>query len=177
MTGLIKCGYCSRALVVIPYKKKGEEIVRKYLRCSGRDQELCDKTVRFKIDEIEDEVQIQLIKLLKGCKDLPVEPPKVNYEEQKELIQIKDKINNLMGVLSSGEASSLTIKHVNVELEKLSAQKEELEKKLAPEYMPISLPEKIDFEELSFGEKKMIANSYIDRVFVYDDHIRIRWKI
>lgn len=177
LTGLIKCGYCGRALVVIAYKKKGQNLVRKYLRCSGRGQELCDKVIQFHVDELEDEVQIQLQHILDTCKTVPMEPPKKSFEEQKELIMTNEKIDNLVSTLSSGKATSLTIKYVGEELEKLDARRRELEEGLIPERQTIQIPGKINFEELDFDEKKTIANSYIEKVLVYDEHIRIQWKV
>ena len=174
LSGLLKCGNCGYSLTVRKWHDK------KYLYCSGRvNLHICDiPSFSQPVDELESEVQKELEKILEECnrEQIPVENTEKEKKIRKQLREIEDKIQKLMACMQ--EASDISMKYINSELEKLDERKSELLK----QYETTKKNEKqyykgIDFEELDFEEKKMTAQAFIERINVYDDEIEIIWKV
>lgn len=186
LTGLIKCGYCKKAVTVFAYVDRrncDKPIARQYLRCSSHLMGLCDHILTFSLPEVETCVLQELQKVLDSCKNEPITNSILQPEEisaQIELVKIEEEIQNLMKVLSSSAVNELTIQYVNKELENLKKKEEKLllmvqgvTQRLQRKYVP----ETIVFGDLDFEQQKVVANSYIDKVYIYKVSIEIKWKI
>ena len=174
LSGLLKCGNCGYSLTVRKWHDK------KYLYCSGRvNLHICDIPSFFQpVDELESEVQKELEKILEECnrEQIPVENTEKEKKIRKQLREIEDKIQKLMACMQ--EASDISMKYINSELEKLDERKSELLKQYeTPKENTKQYYKGIDFEELDFEEKKMTAQAFIERINVYDDEIEIIWKV
>ena len=76
------------------------------------------------------------------------------------------------------EASDVSMKYMNTELERLDARKTELLKEREmPEKADRKYYQGIVFQKLSFEEKKMTAQAFIEKIRVFDDEIEIIWKV
>ncbi len=174
LSGLLKCGNCGYSLTVRKWHDK------KYLYCSGRvNLHICDiPSFSQPVDELESEVQKELEKILEECnrEQIPVENTEKEKKIRKQLREIEDKIQKLMACMQ--EASDISMKYINSELEKLDERKSELLKQYeTPKKNEKQYYKGIDFEELDFEEKKMTAQAFIERINVYDDEIEIIWKV
>lgn len=174
LSGLLKCGNCGYSLTVRKWHDK------KYLYCSGRvNLHICDiPSFSQPVDELESEVQKELEKILEECnrEQIPVENTEKEKKIRKQLREIEDKIQKLMACMQ--EASDISMKYINSELEKLDERKSELLKQYeTPKKNEKQYYKGIDFEELDFEEKKMTAQAFIERINVYDNEIEIIWKV
>ena len=76
------------------------------------------------------------------------------------------------------EASDISMKYINQELEVLDAHKTELVGAYkSPDNNRKQNCQEILFEKLEFEEKKLTAQAFIEKIKVYDDSIEIIWKI
>ncbi len=174
LSGLLKCGNCGYSLSVRLWKDK------KYLCCSGRGNlHICDKrSFAQKPEEIEHEVQKELEKILEECNqehvEITDEAEEVKYRQR--ICEIDEKIKRL--VKRMAEASEISMKYINKELEQLDQEKEKL---LNDQEKPGGDRRKnyqgIIFSQLDFEEKKLTAQAFIEKVRVYDDIIEIIWKM
>ena len=174
LSGLLKCGNCGYSLTVRKWHDK------KYLYCSGRvNLHICDiPSFSQPVDELESEVQKELEKILEECnrEQIPVENTEKEKKIRKQLREIEDKIQKLMACMQ--EASDISMKYMNAELENLDKRKSELLKQYeTPKENTKQYYKGIDFEELDFEEKKMTAQAFIERINVYDNEIEIIWKV
>ena len=194
LTGLLKCGECGYSLTVRKWRDK------KYLYCSGRGNlHICSKkSFHQKPEEIEYEVQKELEKILEECNREQLQMPDGEKEKQRqqEIQEINEKISRLLGLMA--EASEISMKYINQELEALDARRTELMEaySLLDNSPPAPLgacitgcpdgykyPDRkrndqgIIFGQLEFEQKKLTAQAFIEKIKVYDDSIEITWKI
>lgn len=175
MSGLLKCGECGRSIrTILDYKSPTG---KRYLRCTGRNDNNCDHIIKLKIDDIENKVSLEIQKLLDNCSDeVEQEFQIISNEDKIELQKIEESIENLIGSLSLG-ATELTVSYINKELEKLTYRQKELTSKaVIPQRKKVIL-EKIILKNVDFEDKKRIAKAYISKVMVYREHIEIIWNI
>lgn len=176
LTGLIKCAYCKMAMVVAV---DPQSHIRRF-KCSGRAQHICDHLTTLKLDEVENEVTHQIEAALKNCYNDAVieEPVGVSNSSKIRLQEIEDKINNFMNCIAEGQANDKLIQIINGEVEKLlTEQKEILEQAAEQPRRNKKYLEPIEFEKLDFDNKKMVAASLIDKIYIYTDEIEIVWKL
>ena len=174
LSGLLKCGNCGYSLTVRKWHDK------KYLYCSGRaNLHICDKqSFSQQVDEVEAEVQKELEIILEECnkEQIPVENNDNERKLRKELQEIENKIQRLLGCMQ--EASDISMKYINSEIENLDMRKAELLRQYeAPKEDRKQYYKGIHFARLNFEEKKMTAQAFIERIKVFDDEIEIIWKV
>lgn len=174
LSGLLKCGNCGYSLSVRLWKDK------KYLCCSGRGNlHVCDKkSFTQKPEEIEREVQKELEKILEECNQEHVEitDEVTEAKYQQRICEIDEKIERLIKRMA--EASEISMKYINKELEQLDQEKEKLLNGLEkPDGDRRKNYRGIIFSQLEFEEKKMVAQAFVEKIKVYDDMIEIIWKM
>lgn len=174
LTGLLKCGECGYSLTVRKWKDK------KYLYCSGRGNlHICSKkSFAQRPEEIEYEVQKELEKILDECNQEQIQIPDAEEERNRrqELKEIDDKVQRLISLIS--EAADITMQYINKELESLDARKTELLKMYqSSERSRKQDDQGIIFSQLTFEEKKITAQAFIEKIMVYEDSIGILWKV
>ena len=174
LSGYIKCGKCGYSLAI---RKYNEQL---YLHCSGRTNlHLCDvSSYKIIISEIEKAVQTELENVINECtldKNQCIPTPSEN-KQKIEIEKIDQKIEKLIASLI--EASDISMKYINGEIEKLDKKRNELLKNLS--YPKTEAPNKfkdVIFDQLSFEEKKIVVNQFIEKIMVFEDEIEIVWKV
>ena len=180
LAGLMKCGKCGSGLRVQPYRTPGTtEVKRLKLYCLGHIDHICDHVVDFDADEVEQYVQPRLEKLLERCKLEPLYKKDARKENDTkiEILEIEKKIENLIGCIASGNADTDTIKYINKEIKILNERKKEVENRFSTSSRAIDV-ERLEFRKLLFGEKKLVARTFIKKVVVNENRtLEIVFKI
>ncbi len=174
LSGYIKCRKCGYSLAIRKYND------RLYLHCSGHTNlHICDvKSYNILTHEIESAIQSELENVISDCtldKKQYISTPSENIKKI-ELEKIDQKIEKLISSLA--EASDISMKYINREIEKLDKKRNELLKSL--DSSKPKVPDKfrdVIFEQLSFDEKKLVVSQFIEKIMVSDDEIEIIWKV
>lgn len=178
LTGLIKCGYCGRALVVRTYKDT------KYFNCSGRAIKMCSGNLdTLYVTEIEDMVSEKIKKFVTNFSNCKIKAIENENETEVnnikiELVKIDEEINNIINNLAS--ANETLIKYANQKISKLDENKNKLLNKLneitVKKEHKLNIPDIKDWNTKDIEFKKEVANMLIDKISVYNDKIEIDWK-
>lgn len=176
LTGLTKCGHCGYAMNVRIWKDT------KNLYCRGKynNKDCLPILPTYYLEEIEDYTVDQLENFVKKLKNSEIkENTKKTVDENQikiELHKIEKEISNLIDNLST--ANETLLKYANKKIEELDTRKHELLLKLEPtaKKTKIKLPD-MPVKKLSFDEKRELAYNLISRVDIYQDSIKIQWKI
>ena len=166
LTGLLKCGKCGYSAKV--NYSKSENKAR--LICSGRSNlSVCDASLHVDLNELEGYVADEMKSVLADC------PPEAFFpdtaEGAKELLEIEQKIERLVAALA--ESSEVPAAYITRQIEKLHKEKEALLDKTTPACPHI---QQLDFDALSFEEKKLVASEFIERILLSEDEVNIVWK-
>lgn len=179
LTGLAKCGYCGRALVVRRYKDI------KYFNCSGRAIKVCkqEDIQTHYVDEIEKIVSDKIkdfTEKFSKCKLKSVKQQNENEinDIKKQLIKTDTEIKNIIDNLAT--ANEVMMKYANIKITELDKRKNELLNKLnelnvKKEYRP-NIPDISNWNIRDPKFKNQVAASFIDKVLVYNDKVEIVWK-
>lgn len=178
LTGLIKCGQCGYALRITTYKNKENKIM-KYLMCSGHSNLHCCDVKKFDllVEDLEELVAEELNKAIEETKVEQIEMTDQTMDNDKKirLAEIEEKIDRLIQAIS--EASNITMKYLNKEIEKLDSEKKQIMGNLEGHVQKRDRIKPIVFSELDFEGKKQIAQNYIKKILVYKDKMDIIWKV
>lgn len=167
LTGFMKCEKCGYA-VKINYSKKDNKL---YLLCSGRsNMSLCDAKISVDLRELENYVEDKIIKFLR--KAPPCEAIPESAELSGEILKIEGKIERLVTALS--ESSEISTSYISNEIERLHKKREQLINKASKENRK---PMQIDFKNLDFNDKKIVAGEFIEKIYLKEDNVNIVWKI
>lgn len=167
LTGLMKCAKCGYAVKINCIKSTG---VYKLL-CSGRSNfSNCDAEITVEIRELEAAVAEQIKAFLSECPAEEALPTTGEYAS--EILQIEQKIERLVNVLS--ESSEVSAVYISKQIDCLHQQREEL---LAYVHQTPRQSHHLDFDTISFEDKKIIAAQFIDRVLLDEEDVEIIWKI
>lgn len=179
LTGLIKCGQCGYALRITTYKNKTENRQIKYLMCSGHSNLHCCDVKKFDllVEDLEELVAIELDKVIEETRVDEIEMVDQSLDKGKKvrLTEIEEKIDRLIQAIS--EASDITMKYLNKEIEKLDTEKKGLLNSLEGRPSRKSNIKPIVFSKLDFEGKKQIAQNYIKKILVYEKKMDIIWKV
>lgn len=182
LSGIIKCPYCKKAMAVKHYTDR-HDIKRSYLWCTGRYTDICQHRSELKIYDIENVLESEIQRLLDEADPEVIEKAATSeeIEIEMELVKIDEKISKAIETMYSGETTAVVVKYINKEVEKLNARKESLEKELRElvqnQCKKQIIPDELKFEDLEFDEKKTIAKTYLERVYVDVESIEVFWKI
>lgn len=183
LTGLTKCQFCGKGVTVINHQRNG----KRYVTCGGKKAHSCQgRTAVMTFDEIESAVQECLIRTISDIDFAgTVVRHTITAEENKLKIQIEknqEEIEKLMNRVS--EAGGTLMKLINERIERLDAENKTMEAelkrfRLADHKSPDSETIKkrlMNWEYLSFDEKKLIAEVFIEKIFVGDGSIAIYYQ-
>lgn len=182
LSGLTKCAKCKYAMV--PRRTRGDYL---FYYCKGKyDYKCCDTTATWNVKTLESYIENEILEHVQNLKYINYEEEKNNTAESNELklklVAIDEKIEKLLNQLE--EASEITIKYVNERIEKLDAEKKELNHRLNDELenkiKNKNVKDIIDtfssWEELSFEDKKVFAKKMINKIYLGDNVIDIDWN-
>ena len=181
LSGIIKCPFCEKAMAVKHYTDRND-IRRSYLWCTGRYTDICEHKSDLRIYEVEQVLEREIQILLDEAEPEEIVPA-VSGDEiaiQVELVKIDEKITKALEAIYANGVSDTVISYINKTVESLDRQKEALNQELNQILHKKSksyVPEKLVFQELNFDEKKAIAKTYLERVYIDKDFIDVIWKI
>jgi len=175
LSGLLKCGSCGYSLKIILSKGK------RYLICSGKtNYHICDKSYpKVDLTEIENEIENEIDRIFKD-NSIELKEVKTNSDISDYINEIKEtdiKIERLLSALSEG--SSISIKYINREIERLEKYKQKIIEKSRKNNKFKNAKKviyKMSFNELNFEEKKKAAKELIDKIEITENEINIIWK-
>ncbi len=179
LTGLLKCGYCGRA--VTP-KKTTKTTMKLY--CSGKPLGLCDEVtnshyltdvenlVSEKIKKYIDKMQECEINTIENANETEINILKI------ELVKVETEIDCIVNNLTL--ANEVMMKYANEKIIELDKKRNEILGKLSK--LSVAKPHKLDVPDICDWDsgskefKKEVANILIDRVLIYNDQITVKWK-
>ena len=126
LTGLIKCGHCTKAMKVL--YSSSRPTPPKFV-CSGNtNYGICDQGNRPLVSEIEAAVEDQVLEHVKNRIDLTAliiaEEDLVDKRLKIDIAKVEDQIGNLVDAIANG--SETAIEYFNERIKKLEAQKQGL---------------------------------------------------
>lgn len=167
LTGLIKCKTCGYAIKINYLDAKH------YLVCSGRSNiGACTESIHIDLRELEAAVAAQLDDLLRQC------PPEEVFEADNTtsfaIQRLDHRIDRLVNALA--ESDGVAVDYISKEIQRAHQEKERLLRQMrAANRKPQKL--RLDFDSLSFQEKKVVAAEFIDRILLYDAEVTMVWKV
>ena len=166
LTGLIKCASCEYSIKLNNLKTEN----KLKMVCSGKSNlKICDQVFEQDIREIEDLVAAEINEVLK--KNPPNNYGDNNKKLLEELVEIECQIERLVDSLM--QANKLMKAAIDKRADELQRRHDEILKELSKE-KPRAKP--IDFMGLSFEEKRIVANEFINRILIDEDKINIEWR-
>lgn len=182
LTGIIKCGYCGKAMKA-DVMKKG---IPKF-RCSGQaNYGVCDDNVRTPIAQVEATVEAQILQHIQRHQDLQAKQiAECDMKEQQYKIQISkinEQINNLISAIAQGNASAVS--YLNDRITELEGQRYEVEVALQKYVLEKPSPENVRqlydtldmWQYMDVAQRHEVAAMLIKEVDVFAEKIRILWK-
>ena len=139
--------------------------------CSGRSNfSICDAAIHIDLRELEEKVAKQIDEMLKASPPEEIIPS--TEEMSAEILAVENKIERLVNALS--ESSDISALYISRQIEALHKEREEMMNSVQNE--PNQLCQ-IEFNSLSFNEKKMVASEFIERILLNENQVDIQWKI
>ena len=183
LTGLTKCGFCGLAISVVNGQRNG----KRYVNCGGRVAKYCyERTTAITFDEIEQIVEEDLIKHIREFEFSRIERKQSVSRKENELkmrlSSLESEIEALLEKIPG--ANDILMRYINQKIEELDRKKNELLKELDFEKSKeaeIISPETVskalnDWSSFSFDEKKLIAQTFIEKIVIYNGYIDIIYK-
>lgn len=178
LSGLLRCGQCGRMIrITMDYKNPKK---KKYMTCTGRIDHNCNNIIKIRIEAVEKEIQTQLKDILDNCVDepVPVETPGLSPAEKIELQEMEERISNLMNIMASGKAADQTLRYINEEIERIENRRSELTARIMNQPVKQHITyDHVDFNKLSFEERKIVAAVYIDKILITGEDMEIIWSV
>ncbi len=182
LCGKIKCGECGYALTA----KQFDDGRRRYLICSNRLSTKCCKGAgTLYTAELEklvcDEINERLTELGKLS---PSEKSVRNRERamlENELAETDKEINGLLEKV--GNADNVLFRYINERISALESRKNEIDQHIKKLCVKRCSPDceidchKIMWDELSFDDKRRVADILIRVIYATSEKIIIQWKI
>lgn len=175
LSGYMKCGYCKYSIAAKISSYHQKTYINLY--CQGRFVKICDHSIRFTLQEIEECVEKEVCKLLEKMKEFKCEEEEEPDSIAKiELAKIDIEIQNLIDCIKMGGVAVQTMQYINEEINDLE-EKRKIILESATKILRPKMVEDIDFKKLDFEEKKVVVSTLIKKVYVYDDRIVIDWLV
>ena len=184
LAGKLKCGRCGYALSIA--KSGAHQYLRCNLRLANRE---CEGGGPMRLSEMEALIYAAMVEKLKAFKVIQgqIKSAKANPKltaKQAELARVESEIDNLIDSLK--DASSTLMSYVNAKIEELDTKRRDLSRSVAAMTIESSVsPERIaaisdylgNWDNISFDEKRQVADALITRVRATSENVAIEWKI
>jgi len=181
LSGLTKCPYCGYAMTV----SYGD---RKYLlfMCSGRKNKIpcARKKLSYYVSEVEAYVEAELLEHLSLLRDRSITSFEVKEDNSLNIqaVKIDEQIQSLINQVAEG--SAIVNKYLNAKIEELDTERKRLydamQKQKAASIDDTQMLSYLDmvknWGKLGLDEKKTVAKTFIQKVELFDDRIRINFK-
>lgn len=183
LSGIIKCGQCNYALIVV--NTRGY----KYFTCSGKTNlKICDGFSNpIHVERIEKYVEMRLKEKIKNIEHETIDKKTDDFKINQikiEISKIDQQIENLINQVA--QANDVVIKYINKKITELDKEKsillEEIKKNYIESNKQISTEEIIlqlnNWDKLNIDKKKFVSHYFINKVIVYNNkEIGIQWKV
>lgn len=167
LTGVMKCSRCGYSIKINRIKKNGSF----NLICSGKSNfSACDATINIDLRDLEDYIAGQISDVL--SESPPSEMISAINERAEEILEIDKKIERLVSALS--ESSSVSCAYISRQIDRLHMEREEM---LSRPNADKSEFFQINFQDLSFDDKKLVAAEFIEKIQLDGNNANIVWKI
>ena len=170
LSGLLKCAHCGYSMKVSCYRNT------RRLSCTGKYNAFrCDApTIRSDLSVIEAGAADEIKHLLSEC---PIEQKNLseNIEFTRKLDELDRKAERLMDAFA--ENDDLPASYFRRSLARLEQQRARLIEAQQREEKKASAPQALDFDHLSFEEKKAVAAQLIRRIDVGEDSAVLTWTV
>lgn len=179
----VKCAKCGYSASVVVSNGK-----YKYFYCKGKaNTKMCEGfTETIHVNIIENFVKKRLIEKIKQIQKSK-SSPKISNNNMKtnklkmQLIEIDDKINNLINQLAEG--ASVTIKYINQKIADLDSEKQTILEEIKKNTVTDESVDKDkmlemanNWNKIQLQEKKKVCQAYIDKILIEEGVINIMWK-
>ena len=134
---------------------------------------VCSETFHIDLTELELAVSDKLREVLAQCPDEEVYPQESSAAQ--EVQQIDVRIERLVNALA--ESSAVSASYISTQIEKLHHQREQMLKDLQANTRKENQRLRIDFDQASFEEKKIIAREFIEKITLKGDTADVIWNI
>lgn len=147
----------------------------------------CDGCGVIRRDEIEEHIRAAMVERMRefqtlSAGDAPRANPKLTALRV-ELTLVESEIEKLIDTLTG--ANAVLLSYANKKIEALDSERQALAKAIADISMDIVAPEKVlrisgyldDWENVSFDDKRQVADAMIATIRATSESIRIEWKI
>jgi len=186
LSGVIKCGFCHYSMSALIDKRYNN----KYFICRKKSINVCKgHDAVIYMDKIEGIVERRIFKKVKELNTKNININKSNSVNTKinkikiQIVEIDKQIENMINQLVN--ANEVVTKYMNNKITELDKEKQELIKQAEKEQIknvkqiPINdIYIKINnWSELDLEEKKLICKFMIDKVFIFNDKIEIKWNV
>ena len=183
LAGKIKCGRCGAGLMVQVTAKE-----YRYFRCRRRaDNKNCEGCGKLRVHEVENYVYSEMCRRMAEFKMLinghcGKANPKLTALNV-SLAQVEAEIEKLLNTLTGANATLLA--YANSKIEELDAQRQSLMKQIADltaEAVSPAQMERItgyldDWDNVSFEDRRLVADGMISTINATSENIQIKWKI
>jgi len=187
LSGLAKCGYCGKASTFVHNgSRTGHEHI--YVSCCGRTEKYCYGRQRaIESFEVENIVQDELLKYIQSLK-VKTARNSSNTDSQVNMLKIEiaklDKeVKEWVDKIPSASPAVMGI--INQKVDELESQKVALQTQIAdivtaaslPAYGGLSLDDVVrDFPGYDLPTKKEVAKVFIEKVFIKDDDLSVKFR-
>lgn len=182
LCGKIKCGECGCALIAKEY----DEGRRRYLRCSNRlDSKNCKGAGTLYTDDVERLVGNEIREKLTMFGKLSYHEQDIRNNErirlESELAETDKEIESLIDKVADSDAA--LYRYINERIAALDTRKNEIAQRIGK--LMCSKDFSIDetdchldlWEELSFDDKRQVADILIGGIYATSEKIIIQWRI
>lgn len=182
LSGLVKCGYCGKGVCFKDGGRKGSKI---YAICLGRIEKYCyEKKKAVTTDFLEGIVEKELLSYLQKLRvKTSTQKKTVSPEINKIKIEIASKDKEIDDYAAKiPYASIATMNIINREIERISNEKQELQKEYnrlivqdnTPEFGGYNIDSVIaEWPEMDLEKRKHVAKVFIKKITLTDDDIKV----
>lgn len=182
LAGKIKCGECGYALVAKEFRSHKD----RYLLCSHRlNAKACKGAGTLCTGDMEQLIYGEIRKKLAGFRTLSKEKRNSPNAEltglELETAQIDREISSLLDKVQ--DSDSVLFRYINERVSELDRRKSDIEERIRElqQKKDISVSEIENhltmWEELSFDDKRQVADTLIKVIYATEDRVTIQWKI
>lgn len=183
LTGIIKCGYCGKAMKVSCGKRQA---AKKFVCSGATNYGTCSQSERTLVSDVEGILSAEIMKHVGMRRDLTasvIEKEDLTEKRLKiEVARLDEQIGNLIQALA--DASEVTTAYVNEKIAELENLKNEAVIKLQQHCLSKTSEKNAKqfedilsmWDDMSIEQKHEIATMLVSSVKVLADKIQIDWK-
>lgn len=166
LTGLMKCGKCGYAIKINYIRNEN----RFNLLCSGKSNfSVCDAGIKVDLCELENYITDRISDALTESPPFEI-TSEINTNAEK-ILEIDRKIERLINALS--ESSDVSGTYISRQIDRLHKEREEILSRPADTEADYF---RIEFQKLTFEEKKTVASEFIEKILLEGNNVNIVWK-